>query len=171
MRGNKKGFTLAELLIVVAIIAVLVAVAIPVFTAQLEKSREATDIANLRSAYATASAAYLSGDYKDETLFSKYDNDVDVAYYAEFDVSSGTIVRDETIMGGGKASQPGLKGTVNLPDGVFYGGCPNYTGADTNYIIIYVCESGKVGVAFQSEIDDDGSNVSSDLEDYLGIWP
>ena len=31
MKINRKGFTLAELLIVVAIIAVLVAVAIPVF--------------------------------------------------------------------------------------------------------------------------------------------
>ncbi len=51
-KNNKKGFTLAELLIVVAIIAVLVAIAIPVFTAQLEKSREATDLANIRAAYA-----------------------------------------------------------------------------------------------------------------------
>ena len=51
-KNNKKGFTLAELLIVVAIIAVLVAIAIPVFTSQLEKSREATDLANVRSAYA-----------------------------------------------------------------------------------------------------------------------
>ncbi len=49
---TKAGFTLAELLIVVAIIAVLVAIAIPVFSAQLEKSREATDLANIRSAYA-----------------------------------------------------------------------------------------------------------------------
>ena len=57
---NKKGFTLAELLIVVAIIAVLVAIAIPVFTSQLEKSRVATDEANIRSAYGEAVAAYLS---------------------------------------------------------------------------------------------------------------
>ena len=56
---NKKGFTLAELLIVVAIIAVLVAVAIPVFNAQLEKSRQATDLANIRSSYAEAMATYL----------------------------------------------------------------------------------------------------------------
>lgn len=43
MERKKKsvsGFTLAELLIVVAIIAVLVAIAIPIFTSQLEKSRE-----------------------------------------------------------------------------------------------------------------------------------
>ncbi|MBR4703554.1 MAG: prepilin-type N-terminal cleavage/methylation domain-containing protein [Oscillospiraceae bacterium] len=52
MKKNNKGFTLAELLIVVAIIAVLVAIAIPVFTAQLEKSKESTDAANIRSKYA-----------------------------------------------------------------------------------------------------------------------
>ena len=52
MMKSKKGFTLAELLIVVAIIAVLVAIAIPVFASELEKSREATDAANIRSHYA-----------------------------------------------------------------------------------------------------------------------
>lgn len=36
---NRKGFTLAELLIVVAIIAVLVAISIPIFTGQMEKAR------------------------------------------------------------------------------------------------------------------------------------
>jgi len=58
-KTNKKGFTLAELLIVVAIIAVLVAIAIPIFTAQLEKSREATDLANVRAAYAEIVAKYI----------------------------------------------------------------------------------------------------------------
>ncbi|MDO4395172.1 MAG: prepilin-type N-terminal cleavage/methylation domain-containing protein, partial [Clostridia bacterium] len=58
-KNNRKGFTLAELLIVVAIIAVLVAIAIPIFTSQLEKSREATDAANIRAAYAQASVEVL----------------------------------------------------------------------------------------------------------------
>ena len=58
-RENKKGFTLAELLIVVAIIGVLVAVSIPIFTSQLEKSKEATDVANVRSAYAEVMTMYL----------------------------------------------------------------------------------------------------------------
>ena len=64
VKKNKKGFTLAELLIVVAIIAVLVAISIPIFTSQLEKSREATDLANVRSAYAQISAAALTEDDK-----------------------------------------------------------------------------------------------------------
>lgn len=69
MRENgKKGFTLAELLIVVAIIAVLVAISIPIFSAQLEKSREATDAANIRSAYAEVSANLLTDDSYDKSV-------------------------------------------------------------------------------------------------------
>ena len=59
---DKKGFTLAELLIVVAIIAVLVAIAIPVFTGQLEKAREAADLANIRAAYAEACLAAIESE-------------------------------------------------------------------------------------------------------------
>lgn len=57
---KKQGFTLAELLIVVAIIAVLVGIAIPVFTSQLEKAREATDVANIRDAYAEVMTKAIS---------------------------------------------------------------------------------------------------------------
>ena len=74
MRKNK-GFTLAELLIVVAIIAVLVAIAIPIFTSQLEKSREATDIANIRDVYAEVAVAMLTGDLgTDTTITAKVGN-------------------------------------------------------------------------------------------------
>ena len=68
MKKNRKGFTLAELLIVVAIIAVLVAIAIPIFTTQLEKSREATDAANIRSAYAEVVAEALGQSGEEDTI-------------------------------------------------------------------------------------------------------
>ena len=64
MKRGRKGFTLAELLIVVAIIGVLVAISIPIFSSQLEKAREATDLANIRSAYAEVCAEALTNSNK-----------------------------------------------------------------------------------------------------------
>ena len=61
MKRNNKGFTLAELLIVIAIIAILIAIAIPVFAAQLENARLQTDHANIRNCYALAQVANLEG--------------------------------------------------------------------------------------------------------------
>lgn len=58
----RTGFTLMEMLIVIAIIAVLIAIAIPVFSSQLEKTREATDLTNVRSAYAQVSSEALLGN-------------------------------------------------------------------------------------------------------------
>lgn len=63
---NSKGFTLVEMLIVVAIIAILIAIAIPSFNNSLEKAREAADIANIRNAYSEAMVDYLS-EGKDST--------------------------------------------------------------------------------------------------------
>lgn len=61
-KKNNKGFTLMEMLIVVAIIAILVAIAIPTFSGSLDKARKETDKANIRAAYAEAVAEYLSGE-------------------------------------------------------------------------------------------------------------
>ena len=62
MKKKRKGFTLAELLIVIAIIAVLVAIGIPIFTSLLEKSREAADAANIRAQYAQVMAEAITVD-------------------------------------------------------------------------------------------------------------
>ena len=57
---NKKGFTLVEMLIVVAIIAILIAIAIPIISATLERAREAVDDGNWRSAISLGNAYYLT---------------------------------------------------------------------------------------------------------------
>ena len=75
---RKDGFTLAELLIVVAIIAVLAAIAIPIFNSQLTKSKKQTAIANLRSAYAEASAAYLTDEEATDGLVQHYKGESEV---------------------------------------------------------------------------------------------
>ena len=85
MNSNKsrRGFTLAELLIVVAIIAVLVAVSIPVFSSQLEKTRVAVDAANERAAKAAAVARYFEmGSFSEEKILT-------------YDVNTGILINME----------------------------------------------------------------------------
>ena len=57
---NKKGFTLIEMLVVIAIIAVLVAIVIPTVSSATVKASAATNAANLRSYKAQLTTAYLS---------------------------------------------------------------------------------------------------------------
>lgn len=58
---SKKGFTLMEMLIVIAIIAILVTILVPAIGSSLRKAREAADVANLRSAYAQYQVAFVDG--------------------------------------------------------------------------------------------------------------
>ena len=58
---NKKGFTLIEMLVVIAIIAVLVAIIIPTVSSSTIKAKSAADAANLRSVLAEATAEKVAG--------------------------------------------------------------------------------------------------------------
>ena len=66
-KESRKGFTLAELLIVVGIIAVLVGIAIPVFSGKVEKSREAYDIHTMRQAASAAIELCYAGVTDEES--------------------------------------------------------------------------------------------------------
>lgn len=94
---SKKGFTLMEMLIVVAIIAVLVAIAIPVFNGALTKSKEAADVANVRATYAEWQTAMLTENTKapadkDAFLAGPTGNDtLTLNYPDKLTVTNGTI--------------------------------------------------------------------------------
>ena len=87
--NRKQGFTLAELLIVVAIIGVLVAVSVPIFTAQRRKAVDAVNKANIRVAKAMALAAF----YDDKTVYVSSRNGTQMAY---FKYTDGSLVRLDT---------------------------------------------------------------------------
>ena len=81
---NKKGFTLIEMLVVIAIIAVLVSIIIPTVSSATTKAAAATNAANLRSVKAAIVTAALSdvdfddGDYTEDAINAKLTNDIDV---------------------------------------------------------------------------------------------
>lgn len=88
LNKQKSGFTVAELLVVVAIIGVLVAISIPIFTFQRQKAIIAVNKANIRSAKAAAAAAM----YDNESTLDKASSAVEanVTYFI-YDVKKGII--------------------------------------------------------------------------------
>lgn len=110
MKKRKAGFTLAELLVVVAIIAVLVAISIPIFTRQLENAREAVDLSNIRSAYSIIQTSIMTGNAPDG---NEEPEDNSIYFYT----NSGTFQR--FIFGGSNDISTAYKlksNGVELPD-------------------------------------------------------
>lgn len=72
---TKKGFTLIELIVVIAILAILAAILIPSLTSYLEAASDAKNEANARSLYseaaleaATEPTTFTGGTYTADTL-------------------------------------------------------------------------------------------------------
>ena len=65
---NKKGFTLVEMLVVIAIIAVLVAIIVPTTSSATNKAKAAANAANLRSIKAEIGIAILQEDTQTITV-------------------------------------------------------------------------------------------------------
>lgn len=59
---NKRGFTLVEMLVVIAIIAILVSIIIPTVSKSTTKANAATNAANMRAVKGTVSTMLVSGD-------------------------------------------------------------------------------------------------------------
>ncbi len=129
MGKNKKGFTLAELLIVVAIIGVLVAISIPVFTAQLDRAKIAVDQANVRSAKAAALAEWMTSGMNEE---KKY-------YY---DAGRGGVTENPAgITGYGKYTKSDKQAEIGAT------GTPNRNG-NAQYLTLIVHQDGSTDITW-----------------------
>ena len=106
LKKNEKGFTLMEMLIVVAIIAVLVAIAIPTFNSSLNKAKAATDAANIRAGYATVMMTLLQADTGDTT------NKIEAgtAYYLQKDGTVAATSANDYVCKGASGSTEDVAG-------------------------------------------------------------
>ena len=75
---GKKGFTLMEMLIVVAIIVALLAIAIPAFNSALKKAKIAADEANVRSYYAEILINNMDADASNLKLPNENESEKDI---------------------------------------------------------------------------------------------
>lgn len=62
--NNKKGFTLVELVVVIAILGILAAIAIPRFTTQTQGAKEVADKASARNIVAAINMAVADGTWE-----------------------------------------------------------------------------------------------------------
>lgn len=112
-KRSREGFTLGELLVVVAIISVLVSLTIPSYTKNLEKAKEEQDIGDMKNAYALFESYTISKKKKLTYATGKY------FYYVEDEI---TDVPPTTGQGKGTSKDGGADS---------YTSCSDYTYSNT----------------------------------------
>lgn len=69
MKKNKKGFTIVELVIVIAVIGILAAVLIPTFSTVVTNANKSAALSNCRNALTEVIAMDEYGEVEDGTIF------------------------------------------------------------------------------------------------------
>lgn len=97
MKNNKKGFTLVELVIVVAVMAVLVAVAIPTIGSISDSAKKSVNDTNARTIESVIKLAEAEASKNSDGVAELEDSDIDDAITAaKLGITTGTFVYDST---------------------------------------------------------------------------
>ena len=92
--------------------AVLVAISIPIFNTQLEKSRESVDVSNMRAAYAVAQTDILTEDF---TNWNDGRNNGDGDVTAYYNLATSAMQKAKPDKGYGKSTVTDKQSKADLP--------------------------------------------------------
>ena len=127
-RNTKKGFTLVELVIVIAVIAILAAVLIPTFGGIIEKANQNAAMQEARNAYTMYLAEYAEEGAVQTEVYVKTSKG-----WVEIDNSS--VVKQEdgiyTIELGKGETKPGCAGEAVAENSIVYKVVHKFTGENT----------------------------------------
>lgn len=117
--SKKKGFTLMEMMIVVAIIAILIAIIVPTFKGALDRANAAADEANLRAYYAEQMANAVLEDKdpvapKDTKTITVSGVEYKLHGSATFEVKNHQLIITYTPESGSTVTIPGTT-TTKIP--------------------------------------------------------
>ena len=149
-KNNKKGFTIVDLVIVIAVIAILAAVLIPTFTGVTEKAQKSAALQNAENAWKE-----FQGEYADKMdRVQDFDGAIKSGDYF-FEITDGQLkdVIEGTFDDTGKTTYFFNNCTIYLTkDLKISAALQNAKNAWTNYIATNIAEAGK-SFCIKSEVD------------------
>lgn len=118
---NKKGFTLVELIVVMAILAILAAVIVPSVTGYIQKAQESTNLSNAQMVYNAAQLYLIDQDTAGQESSNFTDQELVDAGYISPLPSGDSATLTVTTKENGKlmvscAYTPKGKSVINWPD-------------------------------------------------------
>lgn len=144
MKKNKKGFTLAELLIVVAIIAVLTAIAVPLFMGSLNKAKDSVKAANVRAVRGAAVVCILESEEPTAAPKAATEISSDGVWKATGSESFTWTLPDQWVAVAEVTANGEIKDITLTPDGTGTEGCVDSSTNKGGYTVTCIIKANEV---------------------------